>query len=77
MLGRLTGNIAHDFNKLIAIALGYAENVDLTEDVPETVHEKMAEIMKAMQRGPASPARYLRTQNTRIRNFGLVICTSC
>lgn len=50
-LGQLAGNIAHDFNNLMAIVLGYADMIQGSEGMPDGVVEMMAEIKKAVQRG--------------------------
>lgn len=50
-LGQLAGNIAHDFNNLMAIVLGYADMIQEKKDLPEDIGLMMAEIKKAVQRG--------------------------
>ncbi len=52
-LGQLAGNIAHDFNNLMAIVLGYADIIQEKKDLPETMQQMVAEIKKAVQRGAA------------------------
>ncbi len=58
-LGQLAGNIAHDFNNLMAIVLGYADMIQSSQDMPDDVREMMAEIKKAVQRGAALTGQIL------------------
>src|SRR5215831_3421246 len=46
-VGRLAGGIAHDFNNLLTIILGYAEMLQVRDDVPEQVNRDATEIVKA------------------------------
>jgi PAS domain S-box-containing protein len=50
-LGQLAGNIAHDFNNLMAIVLGYADMIQEKSDLPREIGIMMSEIKKAVQRG--------------------------
>jgi hypothetical protein len=46
-VGRLAGGIAHDFNNLLTIILGYAELLQVRQDVPQQVLLDANEIVKA------------------------------
>ena len=49
-VGRLAGGVAHDFNNMLGVILGYAE-IALYEVNPETpLHDKLTQIRKAAQR---------------------------
>lgn len=50
-LGQLAGNIAHDFNNLMAIILGYADIIQGSEESSGSIREMTAEISRAVQRG--------------------------
>jgi hypothetical protein len=50
-LGQLAGNIAHDFNNLMAIVLGYADMISEISGISAEIRAMMAEIKKAIQRG--------------------------
>ncbi len=52
-VGRLAGGVAHDFNNILGVILGYGEM--LKRRIPEVdpQHGKMAQILKAAERGAA------------------------
>ena len=49
-LGKLTGGIAHDYNNMLGVILGYAELIELTIDEPKA-KDYIKEIHQAGQRG--------------------------
>ncbi|MBV6493829.1 MAG: Sensor histidine kinase RcsC [Turneriella sp.] len=50
-LGQLAGNVAHDFNNLMAIILGYTEMIQERNGLPNEIYSMMAEIKNAVHRG--------------------------
>jgi len=52
-IGRLAGSIAHDFNNLISVILGYADAALTAVQETDPVHADLVEIRKAAQRSSA------------------------
>ena len=50
-LGKLVGGIAHDYNNMLGVILGYAELLEMKYDKPSDTHNYIHEIMKAGERG--------------------------
>ncbi|VAW91606.1 diguanylate cyclase/phosphodiesterase (GGDEF & EAL domains) with PAS/PAC sensor(s) [hydrothermal vent metagenome] len=50
-LGKLTGGIAHDYNNILGIVLGYAEQIHKYNDNPEKVSKFSHNILHAAERG--------------------------
>lgn len=50
-LGQLAGNIAHDFNNLMAIVLGYSDTIKEKHGADAETRRMMDEVCKAVQRG--------------------------
>jgi PAS domain S-box-containing protein len=49
-VGRLAGGMAHDFNNMLGVILGYAELAMMQLSVDDPMHENIDEIFKAAQR---------------------------
>lgn len=50
-VGTLAGGVAHDFNNILSIALGYLTRLDRTEDHPDLRARTIESIRKALGRG--------------------------
>jgi len=50
-IGLLAGGVAHDFNNILAIVLGYANLLVRSQSIPEKERKKLEEIEQAAQRG--------------------------
>ncbi len=50
-LGKLTGGIAHDYNNILGIVLGYAEQIHNYKDKPDKVAKFSNNILHAAERG--------------------------
>ncbi len=50
-LGKLTGGIAHDYNNILGIVLGYAEQIHNYKDKPDKVEKFSDNILHAAERG--------------------------
>ncbi|MCE5272838.1 PAS domain S-box protein [bacterium] len=50
-IGLLAGGVAHDFNNILAIVLGYANLLVRSPNIPEKDRKKLEEIEQAAQRG--------------------------
>ncbi|HEY4611844.1 MAG TPA: PAS domain S-box protein, partial [Bacteroidota bacterium] len=57
-IGRLAGGVAHDFNNILAIILGYSSAIARAKEHPEKIPQHVDVIQKAAQRG-ASLVRQL------------------
>ena len=58
-LGRLAGGVAHDFNNVLSVVLGYADLLLEDDDLPEAARAKVQGILKAAQHGAALTAQLL------------------
>ena len=70
-LGQLAGNVAHDFNNIMAIVMGYAENIAGQEDASELIRTMSREIRLAMQRGAGLTKQilaYAKHQNLEVKS---------
>ena len=50
-LGKLTGGIAHDYNNMLGIVLGYVELAQSSTDEPEELDDYLNEILRTTNRG--------------------------
>ena len=58
-LGRLAGGVAHDFNNVLSVVLGYADLLLEEEPLPETARAKVEGILKAARHGAALTGQLL------------------
>ncbi len=52
-VGRLAGGVAHDFNNMLGIVMGYGEMVSRRMDHDDPLHSKVEQILKAAERAAA------------------------
>lgn len=50
-LGKLTGGIAHDYNNMLGVIIGYAELIELENESPGNLKSYISEILHAGERG--------------------------
>lgn len=50
-LGKLTGGIAHDYNNMLGVILGFSELLEMSEKNDEKTKEHINEIIRATERG--------------------------
>jgi PAS domain S-box-containing protein len=77
-LGRLAGGVAHDFNNVLAIIIGYAETAKRRASVPETVLTALGHIHTAGERAAGMTRQLLafsRQQTLAPRRIDLVAVT--
>jgi len=65
-LGKLTGGIAHDYNNMLAVILGFAQLIESAKDNPEKIVDYVNEIKKAGNRGAKLTNRLLAFSRTKI-----------
>ena len=58
-LGKLTGGLAHDYNNMLGIILGYTELLDMTVPDSPTTRDYVSKIKEASQRGVALTKKML------------------
>ena len=58
-VGRLAGGVAHDFNNVLSVVLGYADLLLDEEPLPETARAKVEGILKAARHGAALTGQLL------------------
>lgn len=50
-LGKLTGGIAHDYNNMLGVIIGYAELIELEPNISDKLKSFISEILHAGERG--------------------------
>jgi len=73
-IGRLAGGVAHDFNNILTVILGRAEEVAADERVPEDLRDSVADLSQNAQRATALTRQLLafsRRQAIEVRDVDL------
>jgi PAS domain S-box-containing protein len=73
-IGRLAGGVAHDFNNILTVILGRAEEVASDERVPDDLRDSVADLSQNAQRATALTRQLLafsRRQAIEVRNVDL------
>ena len=58
-LGKLTGGIAHDYNNMLGVIIGYAELIEMEDTSSNTLKSYVSEILHAGERGKSLTAKLL------------------
>ncbi|MFT5451275.1 MAG: PAS domain S-box-containing protein [Enterobacterales bacterium] len=65
-LGKLTGGIAHDYNNMLAVILGFAHLIESAKESPKKISGYAEEIKKAGNRGTKLTSRLLAFSRTKL-----------
>ncbi len=58
-VGRMAGGIAHDYNNMLTVIIGYAESLLIQRDLPAKMRDDVQEILKAARRSAGLTKRML------------------
>ena len=77
-VGRLAGGLAHDFNNMLAVIMGYAEMMQLGLSAESPLHQQAAAIKKASERAASLTRQLLafsrkQVQHAQVLNLNTVI----
>jgi two-component system, cell cycle sensor histidine kinase and response regulator CckA len=77
-VGRLAGGLAHDFNNMLAVIMGYAEMMQLGLSAESPLHQQAAAIKKASERAASLTRQLLafsrnQVQQAQVLNLNTVI----